>query len=391
MSRRRHTPEQIITALREAEVGLANGKTVAMVSRELGISEQTYYRWRQEFGGMKVDQARRFKELEKENARLKRAVANLTVDKLILEDSWARSDQGKLLSPERRRRCVMHVRQRLGASERHACHVLGQPRSTQRRVKKLPGDEEALRTDVIRLASRFGRYGYRQITNLLRIEGWEVNHKRVERIWRQEGLKVPRRQPKRGRLWLNDGSCIRLRPLHKNHVWSYDFVSTRTHDGRALKLLTVLDEYTRQCLAIKVGRKTRAHDVLEVLTDLFARHGPPEHLRSDNGPEFTAKLVRRWLARLRVQTLYIAPGSPWENGYNESFNGKLRDEFLNGEIFYTLPEATVLVEQWRRLYNTVRPHRAHGGLPPAPETIKPSPWFLRMPQLQGPPMARGLT
>ena len=162
-----------------------------------------------------------------------------------------------------------------GASERHACHVLGQPRSTQRRVKKLPGDEEALRTDVIRLASRFGRYGYRQITNLLRIEGWEVNHKRVERIWRQEGLKVPRRQPKRGRLWLNDGSCIRLRPLHKNHVWSYDFVSTRTHDGRALKLLTVLDEYTRQCLAIKVGRKTRAHDVLEVLTDLFARHGPP--------------------------------------------------------------------------------------------------------------------
>jgi len=243
----------------------------------------------------------------------------------------------------------MHVRQRLGASERHACHVLGQPRSTQRRVKKLPGDEEALRTDVIRLASRFGRYGYRQITNLLRIEGWEVNHKRVERIWRQEGLKVPRRQPKRGRLWLNDGSCIRLRPLHKNHVWSYDFVSTRTHDGRALKLLTVLDEYTRQCLAIKVGRKTRAHDVLEVLTDLFARHGPPEHLRSDNGPEFTAKLVRRWLARLRVQTLYIAPGSPWENGYNESFNGKLRDEFLNGEIFYTLPEATVLVEQWRRV------------------------------------------
>ena len=387
MSRRRHTPEQIITALREAEVGLANGKTVGMVSRDLGISEQTYYRWRQEFGGMKVDQARRFKELEKENARLKRAVANLTVDKLILEEAT----KGKLLSPERRRRCVVHVRQRLGASERHACHVLGQPRSTQRRVKKVRVDESALRTDVIRLASRFGRYGYRQITNLLRIEGWEVNHKRVERIWRQEGLKVPRRQPKRGRLWLNDGSCIRLRPLHKNHVWSYDFVSTRTHDGRALKLLTVLDEYTRRCLAIRVGRRTRSDDVLEVLADLFARHGPPEHLRSDNGPEFTAKLVRRWLARLRVQTLYIAPGSPWENGYNESFNGKLRNEFLNGEIFYTLPEAVVLVEQWRRVYNTVRPHSACGGLPPAPEALKPSPWFLRMPQLQGPPMASGLT
>ena len=226
----------------------------------------------------------------------------------------------------------MHVRQRLGASERHACHVLGQPRSTQRRVKKVRVDESALRTDVIRLASRFGRYGYRQITNLLRIEGWEVNHKRVERIWRQEGLKVPRRQPKRGRLWLNDGSCIRLRPLHKNHVWSYDFVSTRTHDGRALKLLTVLDEYTRRCLAIRVGRRTfDPIDVLRQRSQPISSLGTVrlEHLRSDNGAdEFTAKLVRRWLARLRVQTLYIAPGSPWENGYNESFNGKLRNAVL---------------------------------------------------------------
>jgi len=182
----------------------------------------------------------------------------------------------------------------------------------------------------------------------------------------QEGLKVPRRQPKRGRSWLGDGSCIRLRPLRENHVWSYDFVSERTHDGRALKLLTVIDEHTRQCLAIKVARRIRADDVLEVLADLFARYGPPEHLRSDNGPEFTAKLVRRWLARLGVQTLYIEPGSPWENGYNESFNGTLRDEFLNGEIFYTLPEAVVLVEQWRRLYNAARPHSAWGGSTPRP-------------------------
>ena len=269
-----------------------------------------------------------------------------------------------------------------GDAEEYARHDR-HPNRREDRPQRDSGGDGCIGSDSLGECGAQNQSGY--------IEGWEVNHKRVERIWRQEGLKVPRRQPKRGRLWLNDGSCIRLRPLHKNHVWSYDFVSTRTHDGRALKLLTVLDEYTRQCLAIKVGRKTRAHDVLEVLTDLFARHGPPEHLRSDNGPEFTAKLVRRWLARLRVQTLYIAPGSPWENGYNESFNGKLRDEFLNGEIFYTLPEATVLVEQWRRLYNTVRPHRAHGGLPPAPETIKPSPWFLRMPQLQGPPMARGLT
>ena len=228
MGRKRHTPEQIITALREAEVGLARGKSVKLISRELGITEQTYYRWRREYGGMKVSQARRLKELEREN-------------------------------------------------------------------------------------------------------------------------------------------------------------------GRALKLLTVLDEHTRECLAIVVAREIRSHDVLEVLADLFVRHGPPEYLRSDNGPEFSAKLVRRWLGRVGVEMLFIEPGSPWENGYNESFNGKLRDELLNGEIFYSLAEAAVLVEQWRHEYNTVRPHSACGGFPPAPEAIKPSPWFLRMPVLHGPPQVLGLT
>ena len=200
MGRRRHTPEQIITALREAEVGVASGKTAAMVSRELGISEQTYYRWRKEFGGLRVDQARKLKELERENAHLKRAVANLTVE----QADPGGGGQGKLLSPERRRRCVVHVRQRLGVGERRACRVLGQPRTTQRRIRKARSDEVALVGDVVRLASHFGRYGYRQVTNLLRIEGWSVNHKRVERIWRREGLKVPKRQPKRGRLWLNE-------------------------------------------------------------------------------------------------------------------------------------------------------------------------------------------
>ena len=272
MGRERHTPEQIITALREAEVGLARGKSVKLMSRELGITEQTYYRWRREYGGMKVSQTRRLKELERENGRLKRAVADLTLDKLILGGSG----RGKLLSPERRRRCVVRVRQQLGASERRACRVLGQPRTTQGRARKVASDEGALRGDIVRLASRFGRYGYRRVTDMLRIEGWGVKHKRVERIWRQEGLKVPQRQPKRGRLWLNDGSCIRLRPLYRGHVWSYDFVASRTHDGRALKLLTVLDEHTRECLAIVVARKIRAHDVLEVLADLFVRHGPPE-------------------------------------------------------------------------------------------------------------------
>ena len=202
---------------------------------------------------------------------------------------------------------------------------------------------------------------------------------------------MPKKQPKRGRLWLTDGSCIRLRPLYRHHVWAYDFVADRTHDGRPLKMLTVLDEYSRECLAIVVARRLRADDVLQTLSELFVDHGPPANLRSDNGPEFTAKVVREWLERVEVKTLYIEPGSPWENGYNESFNGKLRDELLNGEIFYSLAQAAVLVEQWRREYNTVRPHSACGGFPPAPEAIKPSPWFLTMPVLHGPPQVLGLT
>ena len=232
-------------------------------------------------------------------------------------------------------------------------------------------DEEALRAQIIKLATRYGRYGYRMITGLLKEQGWHVNHKRVERIWRQEGLKVPQKQPKRGRLWLNDGSCIRLRLMHVNHVWAYDFVMDRTHNGRAIKMLTVIDEYSRQCLAIVVKRKIKSDEVLECLSNLFLIYGVPQHIRSDNGPEFTAKMVRNWLRNLGVGTLFIEPGSPWENGYNESFNGKLRDEVLNREIFYTLQEAQIIIEKWRQEYNRIRPHSSLGYRPPAPEAIWP--------------------
>jgi len=198
-------------------------------------------------------------------------------------------------------------------------------------------------------------------------KGWQVNHKRVERICRQEGLKVPQKQPKRGRLWLNDGSCIRLRPEHKDHVWSYDFVTARTADSRAFKMLTIIDEYTRECLAILVERQLTSLDIIDKLYDLFLLRGVPEHIRSDNGPEFTAKTIRKWLGRMDVKTLFVEPGSPWENGYIESFNGKLRDELLNREIFTTLTEAKVLIADWRKEYNQVRPHSAKGYKPPAPE------------------------
>jgi putative transposase len=236
-------------------------------------------------------------------------------------------------------------------------------------VTVVQSDEVALTKAIVGLAARYGRYGYKRVTGLLRESGWRVNKKRVERIWRREGLKVPARQPKRGRLWLNDGSCVRLRPEDPNHVWAYDFVADRTQDGRAFRMLTVIDEYTRECLAIVVGRRINSHDVLYTLSDLFIQRGIPEYIRSDNGPEFCAKAVREWLTRLGVGTLFIEPGSPWENGYVESFIGKLRDELLNREIFYTLKEATILIEQWRRHYNGVRPHSALGYRPPAPETF----------------------
>jgi len=264
---------------------------------------------------------------------------------------------------------VNHVIDELGVSERRACRALGQHRSTQRKERAAPDDEAALTTDIIELARQYGRYGYRRITAMLRRAGWVVNKKRVERIWRCEGLKVPAKQPKRGRLWLNDGSCVRLRPLRPNHVWSYDFVADRTHDGKAFRMLCIIDEFTREALAIRVARKIKSADVIEALADLFILRGVPAHIRSDNGPEFVALALREWIAAVGAKTAYIEPGSPWENGYCESFNGKLRDELLNGEIFYSLKEAKTVIEAWRRHYNTIRPHSSLGYQPPAPEAL----------------------
>ena len=259
----------------------------------------------------------------------------------------------------------------LAISERRACKVLGQPRASQRRTPLITEQEERLRRDIVRLASKYGRYGYRRITAILNQDSWRVNHKRVERIWRMEGLKVPKKQPKRGRLWLNDGSCIRLRPGHKDHVWSYDFVEERTTDGRKFRILNIIDEFTRESLAVKVERRLNSQHVLDVLFNLFIFRGIPDHIRSDNGSEFAATVVRKWLAKLGVKTLFIEPGSPWENGYVESFNGKMRDELLNREVFTTLMEAQVLISEWQEEYNHVRPHSSLNYRPPAPEAKMP--------------------
>ena len=265
------------------------------------------------------------------------------------------------------------MRSTLKLSERRVCRVLGQHRSTQRRIPQGRDDEARLTADLIDLARQYGRYGYRKIAELLRSQaGWVVNDKRVERIWRREGLKVPQKQPKRGRLWLGDGSCIRLRAERPNHVWSYDFVEDRTHDGRKYRMLNVIDEFTHECLVIRVSRKLKAVDVIDVLSDLFILRGVPGHVRSDNGPEFVAKAVQEWITAVGARTAYIAPGSPWENGFIESFNARLRDELLDGEIFYSLKEAKIVIESWRRHYNTLRPHGSIGYKPPAPEVFVPA-------------------
>ena len=234
-------------------------------------------------------------------------------------------------------------------------------------------DEKALTAGIVEVDSKFGRYGYRWITALLRHRGRHVNHKRVERIWRLGGLKAPAKQPKRGRLWLNDGSCVRLRPAWKeDHVWAYEIVYLRLRSCTGVRLLTVIDEYSRACVAIRAARSIRSTDVIEVLSELMLFRGVPDHMRSDNGPEFMARAVRVWLGRVGARTLYIEPGSPWENGCIESFNGKLRDESLDREVLYSFLEVRVLTERYRQIDYLVSPHDSLGYRPPALEALLPA-------------------
>jgi putative transposase len=257
------------------------------------------------------------------------------------------------------------VQQRFRVSERRACRTLGQARSSQRFVPVKALRDSDLVERLKELSKKHPRYGYRRIHALLVREGWRVNRKRVQRIWRAEGLKVPQRQRKRRRLGTSENGCVRHRAEYKNHVWSYDFTMDQTADGKRLKMMPVVDEFTRECHAIEVERSFTAQDVISTLSYLFQVHGEPEYIRSDNGPEFIAKAVQEWLASSGVKTLYIEPGSPWENAYVESFNGKLEDELLGREIFTSLTEAKVLVEQYRVEYNHERPHSSLGYLTPA--------------------------
>ena len=250
------------------------------------------------------------------------------------------------------------MQQAVRVSERRACQVVGQTRSTQRHRPKKAERDAAMVKRLQELSRKHPRYGYRRMHALLVREGWRVNRKRVQRLWREAGLKVGQKQKKRMRLGGSENGCTRHQAERKNHVWSYDFTLDQTADGRRVKLMPVVDEFTRECLVIEVERSITAQDVVQTLDYLFRVHGEPAYIRSDNGPEFVATAVKQWLASSGVKTLYIEPGSPWQNAYVESFNGKLEDELLGREIFTSLGEAKVLIEEYRLEYNHQRPHSA---------------------------------
>ena len=261
---------------------------------------------------------------------------------------------------------MKHVQKRFGISERRACRVLDQPRSSQRYVSTKAGKDAALVKRMVALSRENPRYGYRRMWALLRREGWVVNKKRVQRLWREADLKVPAKKVrKRRRMGDSENATTRKRANHVNHVWSYDFAMDQTEDGRRLKVMPVVDEYSRECLALQMERSITARDVVETLDRLFTERGEPDYIRSDNGPEFIAEAVKKWLAACGVKTLYIEPGAPWENAYSETFIGRLRDELLDGEMFASVKEAKVLAKDYRDHYNNSRPHGALGYLTPA--------------------------
>ena len=269
------------------------------------------------------------------------------------------------MSPTRHREAVQRLQTQLGTSQRRTCRALQQPRSTQRYRPKTQSDEPALVRRMHELVRQRPRFGYRRITDLLRADGWRVNRKRIWRLWKQEGFKVPQKQRKKRRLGHSDNGIARHRPQHKDHVWAWDFIHDRDERGRALKWFGLIDEYTRECLALEVDRSIKAADVLDILSQVILIRGVPDHIRSDNGPEFIAAAIRDFLATAGVKTLYVAPGAPWENGYQESFFSRLRDELLNVELFADLREAKALAARWQNDYNHRRPHSALRSLTPA--------------------------
>ncbi|WNB89366.1 IS3 family transposase [Glutamicibacter protophormiae] len=357
--RKRHTPEQVVRKLGQADRMLADGADVAGVCRELGVSEQTYYRWRNQYGGLKADDAKRLKELEKQNATLKRLLAEAELEKAALKELAG----GKLLSPGRRRAAVSHLIRTLQVSERMACRLAGLSRSAYRRPLK--GDttadpDRALRDWLRGYAKKHPRWGYHRAYHDARGEGWAVNHKKIQRLWREEGLRVPQR---RRRKRVGSSTVDAPAAVAPNVVWAVDFQFDVDERGRPVKICSIVDEHTRECIGGLVERSITADRLTAHLEDLVAVRGAPAVLRSDNGPEFISDAMAHW-AGTRTGLFYIPPGSPWHNGYVESFNSRLRDECLNINSFYSLLHAQVVIGDWKTEYNHDRRHSSLGYLAP---------------------------
>ena len=282
------------------------------------------------------------------------------------------------MSPARKREAVAKLQDQFATSERRACRVLNQPRSSQRRKPQPRDDEAALTKRMRELVRERPRFGYRRIAVLLKREGWRANFKRIYRLWRQEGLKVPRKKRKRRSLGVSENACHCRRAARKDHVWTWDFVFDRTASGSALKWLSIVDEFTRECLTLKVARSITSEGVIDALAELFAMRGVPQHIRSDNGPEFVARAIQRWLGQVGVQTLYIAPGAPWENGYAESFHSRFQDEFLALEVFENVAAARKLTTAWKDDYNHHRPHSSLRYMTPVEFAAR---WAASAPEL----------
>ncbi|MEX5268737.1 IS3-like element ISAar43 family transposase [Kocuria sp. CPCC 204721] len=358
-SRKRHTSEQVVRKLGQADRMLAGGSDIAGVCRELGVSEQTYYRWRNQYGGLKADDAKRLKELEKQNATLKRLLAEAELEKAALKELAG----GKLLGPGRRCAAVDHLKRKLRVSERMACRLAGLSRSAYRRP--LQGEttadpDLALRDWLRAYAKKHPRWGYRRAYHDARGEGWVVNHKKIQRLWREEGLRVPQR---RRRKRVGSSTVDAPAAVAPNLVWAVDFQFDADEQGRPIKICSIVDEHTRECIGGLVERSITADRLTAHLEDLVAVRGAPAVLRSDNGPEFISDAMADW-AGTRTGLFYIPPGSPWHNGYVESFNSRLRDECLNINSFYSLLHAQVVIGDWKTEYNHDRRHSSLGYLAP---------------------------
>jgi transposase InsO family protein len=357
-----YKPEQIVRLLQDVQVQLAAGASIREVAKQLAVNSGTLCRWLRRYGGMEMEEASGVRAGEG-----KRAAEE---DRGGVGAGQERSEGGvigKALTPGQRRQLVNQIRKRLRVSERSACQALSQPRSTQRYEAQQRSGERGLCERMRDLSLRHPRYGYRRITVLLRAEGFKVNRKRVHRLWRKEGLKVPQKQHKKRRLapGTSANSIVRRRAERPHHVWSFDFCHDRTVDARPLKIFSVIDEFTRRCLAIRAEHRLTGADVVKVLKKLIRLHGVPEHVRCDNGPEFVCAAVCGWTSRVKIGTLYIEPASPWENGITESYHSRLRDELLDREEFASLRQAQVLLEIWRQSYNEERPHGALGYRTPS--------------------------